>query len=53
MATVLIDPETEECRPDQSTPVKGLYLAGDWTRTGLPATLEGAAYSGGIAASLI
>lgn len=53
MATVLIDPETEECRPDQSTPVKGLYLAGDWTHTGLPATLEGAAYSGGIAASFI
>jgi uncharacterized protein with NAD-binding domain and iron-sulfur cluster len=53
MATVLIDPETEEARPDQLTPVKGFYLAGDWTNTGLPATLEGAAYSGGIAASLI
>jgi len=53
MATVLIDPETEEARPDQLTSVKGFYLAGDWTNTGLPATLEGAAYSGGIAASLI
>ncbi len=53
MATVLIDPETEENRPDQLTPVTGLYLAGDWTNTGLPATLEAAAYSGRIAASLI
>lgn len=52
-ATVLIDPETEEKRPNQKSPVDGLIVAGDWTNTGLPATLEGAALSGKIAASLI
>lgn len=52
-ATVLIDPETEEKRPSQKSPVDGLFIAGDWTNTGLPATLEGAALSGKIAASLI
>jgi len=52
-ATVLIDPDTEERRPNQKSPVDGLVIAGDWTNTGLPATLEGAALSGKIAASLI
>jgi zeta-carotene desaturase len=52
-ATVLIDPETEERRLNQKSPVDGLIIAGDWTNTGLPATLEGAALSGKIAASLI
>jgi squalene-associated FAD-dependent desaturase len=52
-ATVLIDPATEEIRPTQQSPIDGLFLAGDWTNTGLPATLEGAALSGKIAASLI
>jgi squalene-associated FAD-dependent desaturase len=33
-------------RPAQRTPVKGLWLAGDYTATGLPATLEGAVRSG-------
>jgi len=33
-------------RPDNSTAVKGLWLAGDYTATGLPATLEGAVLSG-------
>jgi squalene-associated FAD-dependent desaturase len=53
MATVLIDPDTENARPDSTTPVRGLFLAGDWTNTGLPATLEGAALSGKLAASLL
>jgi len=52
-ATVLIDPETEDIRPKQQSPIDGLILAGDWTNTGLPATLEGAALSGKIAASLL
>jgi zeta-carotene desaturase len=52
-ATVLIAPDTEERRPNQKSPVDGLVIAGDWTNTGLPATLEGAALSGKIAASLI
>ncbi|MEE8343469.1 MAG: hydroxysqualene dehydroxylase HpnE [Gammaproteobacteria bacterium] len=33
-------------RPGHRTPVKGLWLAGDYTTTGLPGTLEGAVSSG-------
>jgi squalene-associated FAD-dependent desaturase len=33
-------------RPANVTPVKGLWLAGDYTDTGYPATLEGAVRSG-------
>jgi zeta-carotene desaturase len=40
----------EDLRPTASTPVRGLYLAGDWTATGLPATIEGAVKSGYTAA---
>jgi len=29
-----------------------LFLAGDWTATGLPATIEGAVVSGHMAAAL-
>lgn len=36
----------ERLRPDHTTPVAGLWLAGDYTATGFPATLEGAARSG-------
>jgi hydroxysqualene dehydroxylase len=42
--------EAEALRPPAQTPVKGLYLAGDWTSTGLPATIEGAVRSGYAAA---
>ena len=42
--------EAEQMRPAARTPVKGLYLAGDWTATGLPATIEGAVQSGYTAA---
>ena len=37
-------------RPDTKTAVRGLLLAGDWTDTGLPATIEGAVVSGHRAA---
>lgn len=37
-------------RPTVLTPVHGLLLAGDWVDTGLPATIEGAALSGRLAA---
>ncbi len=37
-------------RPGPVCPVKGLFLAGDWTATGLPATVEGAVRSGARAA---
>jgi uncharacterized protein with NAD-binding domain and iron-sulfur cluster len=40
-------------RPPARTPVRGLYLAGDWTATGLPATIEGAVQSGYTAAQAI
>lgn len=40
-------------RPRAETPVNGLILAGDWTDTRLPATIEGAAQSGHVAAALV
>jgi len=45
--------EAEQVRPTARTPVRGLYLAGDWTATGLPATIEGAVQSGYTAAGAI
>jgi hydroxysqualene dehydroxylase len=45
--------EAEAVRPSVSTPIKGLYLAGDWTATGLPATVEGAVRSGYAAAEMV
>ena len=45
-ATFAVRPEIDAIRPDQKTPVDGLYLAGDWTNTGWPATMEGAVRSG-------
>ena len=38
-------------RPSTTTPLRGLYLAGDWTDTGLPGTIESAVLSGHSAAS--
>ena len=38
--------DVEPLRPEQRSPVPGLWLAGDYTATGLPATLEGAVLSG-------
>lgn len=43
----------QPARPAVRTPVEGLYLAGDWTDTGLPATIEGAVVSGHRAAAAI
>jgi zeta-carotene desaturase len=37
-------------RPAVTTPVAGLFLAGDWIDTGLPATIESAAVAGHLAA---
>jgi uncharacterized protein with NAD-binding domain and iron-sulfur cluster len=39
-------------RPPPTTAVPNLFLAGDWTQTGLPATIEGAVLSGRRAAAL-
>jgi hypothetical protein len=38
-------------RPGTVTPIENLFLAGDWTDTGLPATIEGAVRSGHRAAA--
>lgn len=40
-------------RPGPVTAIEGLILAGDWTDTGLPATIEGAVLSGHRAADLV
>jgi squalene-associated FAD-dependent desaturase len=45
-ATFASSPQTEALRPGPDTAIPGLVLAGDWTDTGLPATIEGAARSG-------
>ncbi|MDH5444553.1 MAG: hydroxysqualene dehydroxylase HpnE [Gammaproteobacteria bacterium] len=45
-ATFHCSPDINENRPDNTTPVEGLWLAGDYTNTGYPATLEGAVRSG-------
>ena len=45
--------EADALRPSAKTPVRGLYLAGDWTATGLPATIEGAVQSGYTAAQCV
>jgi hydroxysqualene dehydroxylase len=39
-------------RPEAATSIEGLFLAGDWTDTGLPATIESAVRSGHRAATL-
>jgi zeta-carotene desaturase len=40
-------------RPAVRTNIPGLVLAGDWIDTGLPATIEGAAVSGRLAAEAV
>lgn len=45
-------PATLGLRPATRTPCPNLLLAGDWTATGLPATIEGAVRSGFKAAAL-
>jgi squalene-associated FAD-dependent desaturase len=46
-------PGIDDLRPPQQTAVPGLVLAGDWTATGWPATMEGAVRSGYLAAEAI
>ncbi|MDR2114924.1 MAG: FAD-dependent oxidoreductase, partial [Planctomycetaceae bacterium] len=40
-------------RPETETPFDNLVLAGDWTQTKLPATLEGAVHSGRHAVQIL
>ncbi|MCU7494508.1 MAG: NAD(P)-binding protein [Ignavibacteria bacterium] len=49
-ATFVPLPHVLSRRPDTVSKVKNLFLAGDWTQTGLPATIEGAVQSGHNAA---
>ena len=49
-ATFRVVPGAEAHRPPQRTPVANLFLAGDWTRTGWPSTMESAVRSGNLAA---
>ena len=45
-AVFSMTPEVDRMRPSQQTPIANLALAGDWTSTGWPATMEGAVRSG-------
>jgi hypothetical protein len=49
-ATFAQTPDALELRPRARTSFENLFLAGDWTATDLPATLEGAIKSGRVAA---
>jgi hydroxysqualene dehydroxylase len=51
-ATFAALPDENAKRPQAKTPWRNLLLAGDWTATGLPATIEGAIRSGNKAAHL-
>jgi hypothetical protein len=51
-ATFAATPEQARRRPGARTAWRNLLLAGDWTDTGLPATIEGALRSGFLAAEL-
>jgi squalene-associated FAD-dependent desaturase len=52
-ATFEATPEQNALRPGAVTSRKNLFLAGDWTDTGLPATIEGSVRSGNRAADLV
>lgn len=50
-ATFVPAPGVDRLRPAARTAIPGLYLAGDWTSTGWPSTIEGAIRSGIVAAA--
>jgi squalene-associated FAD-dependent desaturase len=52
-ATFSAVPGVDRWRPAQTTPIHNLFLAGDWTATGWPATMEGAVRSGYLAAEAL
>jgi len=52
-ATFSAVPGVDRWRPTQASPIANLFVAGDWTRTGWPATMEGAVRSGYLAAEAL
>ena len=52
-ATFSAQPGVERHRPESATRFRNLFLAGDWTRSGWPATMEGAVRSGYLAAEAV
>ena len=52
-ATFSPEPGVDRWRPKQQTAVPRLFLAGDWTDTGWPATMEGAVRSGYLVAEAL
>ena len=52
-ATFAATPEEDAKRPPTRTALANLVLAGDWTATGLPATIEGSIRSGNTAAAAL
>ncbi len=52
-ATFSPTPGIDEYRPTQPTPWPRIFLAGDWTATGWPATMEGAVRSGYLVAEAV
>jgi squalene-associated FAD-dependent desaturase len=52
-ATFSPEPGVDRWRPKQETSIRKLFLAGDWTATGWPATMEGAVRSGYLAAEAV
>ncbi len=52
-ATFSATPGVDQWRVKQASPVPNLAVAGDWTNTGWPATMEGAVRSGYLAAEVI
>jgi len=53
LATFSPTPESEAARPGTRTGIDNLFLAGDWIRTGWPATMEGAVRAGYLAAEAV
>ena len=52
-ATFSPQPGVDRWRPKQETSIRDLFLAGDWTDTGWPSTMEGAVRSGYLAAEAV
>lgn len=52
-ATFIPSPDIIKHRPGTRSSIENLFLAGDWTQTGLPATIEGAVKSGHDAAKAV